>query len=188
MWDNMCRSFLSTDKTKNGWNNIARAKNYKPNKTKYYGRNNKGVTTLNLPYIALEAIKDMQGANDLQKLAAFWAKLDEYAELCREAALIHVNQLANTPSDVAPILWQHGALARLNEGESIAPLLYNGYSTTSLGFAGGYECVQALIGKSHTSEEGAHLMNEILKHLNDLCDKWNEKDNIGWGTYGTPQL
>ena len=171
-----CRSLLSVDKTRNGWNNLARAKNY-DGKPKYYGRFNKGVVTINLPDVGLSAHKDMK---------EFWRILDERLELCHKALLWRYQHLLGTKSDAAPILWQHGALARLNKGETIDALLKDGYSTISLGYAGIYECVMAMLGVSHTTPEGKQFAIEILKHLNDKCDEWNAKDDIGAGLYGTP--
>lgn len=172
-----CRSFLSVDETRNGWNNIARAKNY-DGKPKYYGRLNKGVCTINLPDVGLSAHKDMD---------TFWRILDERLELCHKALLWRHKHLLGTKSDAAPILWQYGALARLNKGEVIDPLLKDGYSTISLGYAGIYECVMAMLGVSHTTPEGKQFAIEILKHLNDKCDEWNAENNIGFSIYGTPQ-
>lgn len=171
-----CRSLLSVDKTRNGWNNLARAKNY-DDKPKYYGRFNKGVCTINLPDVGLSAHKDMN---------EFWRILDERLELCHKALLWRYKHLLGTKSDAAPILWQHGALARLNKGETIDALLKDGYSTISLGYAGIYECVMAMLGVSHTTPEGKQFAIEILKHMNDKCDEWNAKDDIGAGLYGTP--
>lgn len=173
-----CRSFLSVDETRNGWNNIARAKNY-DGKPKYYGRFNKAVCTINLPDVGLSAHKDMD---------AFWHILDERLELCHKALLWRYKHLLGTKSDAAPILWQHGALARLNKGETIDALLKDGYSTISLGYAGIYECVMAMLGVSHTTPEGKQFAIEILKHLNDKCDEWNAENNIGFSVYGTPQM
>ena len=172
-----CRSFLSVDETRNGWNNLARAKNY-DGKPKYYGRFNKAVVTINLPDVGLSAHKDMD---------AFWRILDERLELCHKALLWRYKHLLGTKSDAAPILWQHGALARLNKGETIDALLKDGYSTISLGYAGIYECVMAMLGVSHTTPEGKKFAIEILKHMNDKCDEWNTKNNIGFSVYGTPQ-
>lgn len=172
-----CRSFLSVDETRNGWNNLARAKNY-DGKPKYYGRFNKAVVTINLPDVGLSAHKDID---------EFWRILDERLELCHEALLWRYKRLLNTKSDAAPILWQHGALARLNKGETIDALLKDGYSTISLGYAGIYECVMAMLGVSHTTPEGKKFAIEILKHMNDKCDEWNAENNIGFSVYGTPQ-
>lgn len=171
-----CRSLLSVDNTRNGWNNIARAKNY-DGKPKYYGRFNKGVCTINLPDVGLSAHKDIN---------EFWRILDERLGLCHKALLWRHKHLMSTKSDVAPILWQHGALARFNKGEVLDPLLTGGYSTISLGYAGIYECVMAMLGVSHTTPEGKQFAIEILKHMNDKCDEWNAKDDIGAGLYGTP--
>lgn len=172
-----CRSFLSVDETRNGWNNVARAKNY-DGKPKYYGRFNGGVCTINLPDVGLSAHKDMD---------EFWRILDERLELCHKALLWRHKHLMGTKSDAAPILWQHGALARLNKGETIDALLKDGYSTMSLGYAGIYECVMAMLGVSHTTPEGKKFAIEILKHLNDKCTEWNAENNIGFSVYGTPQ-
>jgi len=172
-----CRSFLSVDETRNGWNNIARAKNY-DGKPKYYGRFNQGVCTINLPDVGLSAHKDMD---------EFWRILDERLELCHKALLWRHKHLLGTKSDAAPILWQYGALARLNKGETIDALLKDGYSTISLGYAGIYECVMAMLGVSHTTPEGKKFAIEILKHMNDKCDEWNAENNIGFSVYGTPQ-
>ena len=173
-----CRSFLSVDETRNGWNNIARAKNY-DGKPKYYGRLNKGVCTINLPDVGLSAHKDMD---------TFWRILDERLELCHKALLWRHKHLLGTKSDAAPILWQYGALARLSKGETIDALLKDGYSTISLGYAGIYECVMAMLGVSHTTTEGKKFAIEILKHMNDKCDEWNAENNIGFSVYGTPQM
>lgn len=171
-----CRSFLSVDETRNGWNNIARAKNY-DGKPKYYGRFNKAVVTINLPDVGLSAHKDMD---------EFWRILDGRLELCHKALLWRYKHLLGTKSDAAPILWQHGALARLNKGETIDALLKDGYSTISLGYAGVYECVMAMLGVSHTTPEGKQFAIEILKHLNDKCDEWNSECNMGASLYGAP--
>lgn len=171
-----CRSFLSVDETRNGWNNIARAKNY-DGKPKYYGRFNKAVVTINLPDVGLSAHKNMN---------EFWHILDERLELCHKALLWRYKHLLGTKSDAAPILWQHGALARLNKGETIDALLKDGYSTISLGYAGIYECVMAMLGVSHTTPEGKKFAIEILKHLNDKCDEWNAECNMGASLYGAP--
>lgn len=171
-----CRSLLSVDKTRNGWNNLARAKNY-DGKPKYYGRFNKAVVTINLPDVGLSANKNMD---------EFWRILDERLELCHKALLWRYEHLLGTKSDAAPILWQHGALARFKKGETIDALLEGGYSTISLGYAGIYECVMAMLGVSHTTPEGKKFAIDILKHLNDKCDAWNEDCNIGYSLYGSP--
>ena len=171
-----CRSLLSVDKTRNGWNNLARAKNY-DGKPKYYGRFNKAVVTINLPDVGLSANKNMD---------KFWSILDERLELCHKALLWRYEHLLGTKSDAAPILWQHGALARFKKGETIDALLEGGYSTISLGYAGIYECVMAMLGVSHTTPEGKKFAIDILKHLNDKCDAWNEDCNIGYSLYGSP--
>lgn len=171
-----CRSFLSVDETRNGWNNIARAKNY-DGKPKYYGRFNQAVVTINLPDVGLSAHKDMD---------EFWRIFDERLELCHKALLWRHTRLMGTKSDAAPILWQYGALARLNKGETIDALLKDGYSTISLGYAGIYECVMAMLGVSHTTPEGKKFAIEILKHLNGKCNEWNAENNVGASVYGAP--
>ena len=174
-----CRSFLTVDRfTEAGLGNIAKAKNYEPNKHKYYGRFNQGVVTLNLPYVALGSEKDIE---------KFWQLLDEYAELCHRALRLRHERLLNTKSDVAPILWQYGALARLDKGETINNLLYNGYSTISLGYAGLYECVKYLTGHSHSDEDiGEAFGIKVMQFLNDKCAKWKKEENIDYSLYGTP--
>ena len=169
-----CRSFLTVDRTKE---NLANAKNYDPNKHKYYGRFNAGVVTINLVDVACSSYGDMN---------KFWEILDERLELCHRALKERHKRLLGTPSDVAPILWQHGALARLEKGEKIDKLLYDGYSTISLGYAGLYECVKYMTGKSHTDPSATPFAIEVMQHLNDACAKWKEKENIDFSLYGTP--
>lgn len=172
-----CRSFLTPDRSEGGYNNVARAKNYVPGKSKYYGRFNQGVVTINLPDVALSAHGD---------LGLFWLIFDERLELCHRALRARHERLLGTLSDAAPILWQYGALARLPKGAPIDPLLYNGYSTISLGYAGLYECVKALTGHSHTDAEATPLALEIMQHMNDACNTWKEAENIDYSLYGTP--
>ena len=173
-----CRSFLTPDRfTDAGVGNIAKAKNYDPNKHKYYGRFNQGVVTLNLVDVALSS------GGDFEK---FWDILDERLDLCYRALMLRHNRLKGTPSDVAPILWQYGALARLEKGEVIDPLLYNGYSTISLGYAGLYECTKYMTGVSHTDENGKPFAILVMKRLNRFCKEWKEKENIDFSLYGTP--
>ena len=172
-----CRSFLTPDRTLSV-GNIAKAKNYVEGKGKYYGRFNQGVVTINLPDVALSSKKDING---------FWKILDERLELCHKALQIRHKRLSNATSDVAPILWQDGALARLEPGESIHELLHHGYSTISLGYAGLYECVKYMTGHSHTDNgEGKELGLEIMQHLNDATKKWKEEEDIDYSVYGTP--
>ena len=172
-----CRSFLTPDRTLSV-GNIAKAKNYVEGKGKYYGRFNQGVVTINLPDVALSSKKDIN---------VFWKILDERLELCHKALQIRHKRLSNATSDVAPILWQDGALARLEPGESIHELLHHGYSTISLGYAGLYECVKYMTGHSHTDNgEGKELGLEIMQHLNDATKKWKEEEDIDYSVYGTP--
>ena len=159
-----CRSALSPWKDANG--------NYK-----FYGRFNQGVVTLNLVDIALSSDKDM---------TRFWKIFDERLELCYKALMCRHNRLKGTLSDAAPILWQNGAIARLKKGEPIDHLLYNGYSTISLGYAGLCECVRYMTGKSHTDPEATPFAIKIMQHMNDACDKWKAETTIGFGIYGTP--
>ena len=159
-----CRSHLSNWKDENG--------NYK-----WYGRFNQGVVSLNLVQVALTANKDMK---------KFWEVLDERLDLCREALMVRHNLLLGTPSDISPIHWQHGGIARLEKGEKIDPLLKNGYSTLSLGYVGIYEMTQAMLGVSHTTEEGEEFALQVMNHLKDACDLWKKETGLGFGLYGTP--
>lgn len=159
-----CRSFLTPYIDENG-------------KAKYYGRFNQGVVTINLVDVACSSKRDMN---------KFWQIFDERLDLCYRALMCRHERLKGTPSDVAPILWQHGALARLKKGETIDKLLYGGYSTISLGYAGLYECVKYMTGKSHTDPNATPFAIEVMQHLNDACTKWKEKENIDFSLYGTP--
>jgi len=172
-----CRSFLTPDRSGNGYDNISRAKNYKPGKPKYYGRFNQGVVTVNLVDVALSAHGD---------IGKFWEIFDERMELCHRALQCRHNRLKGTRSDAAPILWQYGALARLDKGEKIDPLLYGGYSTISLGYAGLWECVFAMNGKKLTEPEGEAFGLEIMRKLNEYTAKWKAAENIDYSLYGTP--
>ncbi len=171
-----CRSFLTPDRSGNGWDNIANAKNY-DGKPKYYGRFNQGVVTINLVDVALSANKDEE---------AFWRIFDERLELCHRALQCRHKRLKGTLSDVAPILWQYGALARLKKGDTIDKLLYNGYSTISLGYAGLYECCMAMYGKSHTDPAVKPFALKVMQHMNDKCNEWKAAENIDYSLYGTP--
>lgn len=148
-------------------------------KGKYYGRFNQGVVTINLPYVALDS-------NGKENIQAFWKNFDETLDMCHRALRIRHEHLRGTVADVAPILWRYGAIARLKSGETIDKLLYGGYSTISLGYAGLYECVVALTGKSHTSPEGKKLAMQIMQHMNDKCAEWKAAENIDYSLYGTP--
>ena len=159
-----CRSFLTPYVDENG-------------KPKYYGRFNQGVVTINLVDVALSSGRDMD---------KFWKIFDERLNLCYEALLCRHKRLLGTLSDAAPILWQYGALARLKKGEPIDKLLFGGYSTISLGYAGLYECVKYMTGKSHTDEEAKPFALSVMQHMNDMCFKWREKHNIHFSLYGTP--
>lgn len=191
-----CRSFLTPDRfTDNGVGNIAKAKDYVPGKHKYFGRFNQGVVTINLVDAGLTAVnnlvsKDLTHADEAQHkqytLDEFWSVLDERLELCHKALRCRHERLKGTLSDTCPILWQHGALARLNKGETIDRLLYDGYSTISLGYAGLWECVYALIGKKLTEYEGKELGLEIMRKLNEYTAKWKKAENIDYSLYGTP--
>lgn len=171
-----CRSFLTPDRfTDAGIGNIANALNYVEGEHKYYGRFNQGVVTINLPDVALSSRKDME---------QFWKIFDERLELCHKALRCRHEHLKGTLSDISPIHWQHGAIARLKPGETIDKLLYDGYSTISLGYAGLYECVKYMTGKSHTKEKTFAL--SVMQHLNDACTKWKKEENIDYSVYGTP--
>ena len=172
-----CRSFLTPDRTGNGYDNVANAGNYEPGKPKYYGRFNQGVVTINLVDVACSSQGDEK---------KFWEIFDERLELCHEALMCRHNRLKGTLSDAAPILWQYGALARLPKGEPIDKLLYGGYSTISLGYAGLYECVKYMTGHSHTEAEGTPFALEVMQHMNDKCTEWKEASNIDFSLYGTP--
>ena len=172
-----CRSFLTPDRSGDGYGNVARAKNYEPGKPKYYGRFNQGVVTINLVDIALSAHGDMK---------KFWDLFEERCELCHRALRCRHERLKGTPSDAAPILWQYGALARLDKGEKIDKLLYGGYSTISLGYAGLWECVFAMIGKKLTEPEGEKFGLEVMEKLNEYTAKWKKAEDIDYSLYGTP--
>ena len=169
-----CRSFL-TPWTVEG--NPSKALNYKEGKGKYYGRFNQGVVTINLPDVGLSANKDMD---------KFWKILDERLDICHKALQCRHNRLKNVQAKRAPLLWQYGALARLDKDDTIEPLLLNNYSTLSLGYAGLYECVKAMTGKSHTDPEGKEFGLKIMQHLNDKCAEWKQAESIGYSLYGTP--
>ncbi|MBS6837341.1 MAG: anaerobic ribonucleoside-triphosphate reductase, partial [[Eubacterium] rectale] len=173
-----CRSFLTVDRCSQTAGNVAHAKNFDPNKRKYYGRFNQGVVTLNLVDVACSSEKDEE---------KFWKILDERLELCHRALMCRHKRLLGTKSDVAPILWQNGALARLKKGEVIDPLLFNGYSTISLGYAGLCECVRYMKGVSHTEpKEGTPFALKVMQRLNDACEQWKKESNIDFSIYGTP--
>ena len=172
-----CRSFLTPDRSGNGFNNVANALNYDPNKPKYYGRFNQGVVTINLPDVALSSHQDMD---------KFWKIFDERLELCHRALLCRHERLMGTLSDAAPILWQYGALARLKKGETIDKLLVGGYSTISLGYAGLYECVKYMTGHSHTEKEGTPFAMAVMQRMNDKCAEWKAESDIDFSLYGTP--
>lgn len=185
-----CRSFLTPDRSGNGWDNIANAGNYQPGKPKYYGRFNQGVVTINLPDVALSALKAWQALGEnssIQELYnIFWKIFDERLELCHKALQIRHERLSGTLSDASPIHWQYGALARLKKGETIDKLLHGGYSTISLGYAGLYECVKAMTGKSHTDPEGEPFALKVMQYMNDKCSAWKAAEDIDYSLYGTP--
>ena len=172
-----CRSFLTPDRSGNGYDNVAGALDYDPSKPKYYGRFKQGVVTINLVDVACSSERDMD---------RFWEILDERLELCHKALRCRHERLLGTPSDVAPILWQYGALARLKKGEKIDKLLYGGYSTISLGYAGLYEMCKYMTGKSHTDPAAKPFALAVMKRLNDACAKWKAAENIDYSIYGTP--
>lgn len=173
-----CRSFLTVDRFTSEVGNIANAKNFDIDKHKYYGRFNQGVVTISLPDIALSSNGDFD---------KFWDIFEERTELCHKALRARHDRLLGTSSDVAPILWQHGALARLKKHEKIDRLLYDGYSTISLGYAGLYECVKFMTGCSHSDEgKGEEFGLQVMQALNDKCNQWKEAENIDYSLYGTP--
>ena len=177
-----CRSFLTPDRVKT---NPANAKNWSPDKGKYWGRFNQGVVTVNLPYVALESVERAK-ENNTDVLTEFEKDLQETLELCHKALRCRHERLLGTKSDISPIHWQHGGLARLQPGETIDKLLYGGYSTISLGYAGLWECVKALNGEDLTSPDGEKLGLEIMQKLNDACSNWKAQEDIDYSVYGTP--
>lgn len=173
-----CRAFLTVDRFSEEYGNIANAMNYKPGERKYWGRFNMGVSTINLPHVALSS------GGDTDK---FWRILDKRLELNHRYLQKRINRLKGTPSDVAPILWQHGIYARLAPGETIDKLLYHGYATISLGYAGLHECVKYMTGESHMEgPKGKAFGLQVLQHLNDKCKEWREAEDIDYSVYGTP--
>lgn len=179
IYSHNCRSFLTPDRFTNaGLGNIANAKNYDPHKHKYYGRFNMGVVTINLVDAACSSGRDMD---------KFWNILNERLELCHKALRLRYEHLLGTPSDVAPILWQDGGLARLKHGETIDKLLTDGYATISLGYAGLAECVYYMLGESHTEPRGKDFGIKVMQALNDACNKWKTDENIDYSVYGTPK-
>ena len=173
-----CRSFLTPDRfTDAGVGNIAKAKNFDDKKHKYYGRFNQGVVTINLVDVACSSKKNE---------AAFWRILDERLDLCHRALRARHDRLVGTLSDSAPILWQNGAIARLAKGEKVDKLLYDGYSTISLGYAGVYEMTRYMKNASHTSPEGKEFALKVMEKLNEACNKWKNEENIDYSVYGTP--
>ena len=173
-----CRSFLTPDRfTETGAGNIANAGNYVPGERKYYGRFNQGVVTINLPDVALSSGGSMD---------KFWDIFEERLELCHKALRCRHERLKGTLSDAAPILWQYGALARLKKGEPIDKLLYGGYSTISLGYAGLYECVKFMTGKSHTDPAATPFALQVMQKMNDKCKEWKLAEDIDYSLYGTP--
>lgn len=172
-----CRSFLTPWRVPNERGNIAKSGNYEPGKHRYYGRFNQGVVTINLPDVALSSHRDEK---------EFWRIFDERLELCHKALRIRHERLLGTVSDIAPILYQHGAIARLKPGEVIDPLLYDGYSTISLGYAGLYEMTRFMTGQSHTEDKGKAFAMKVMQHMNDKCNEWKAAENIDYSLYGTP--
>ena len=178
IYSHNCRSFLTVDRFTDKVGNIANAKNFDPNKHKYYGRFNQGVVTISLPDIAFSSDGDFD---------KFWEIFEERTELCHKALRVRHERLLGTSSDVAPILWQHGAYARLKKHEKIDRLLYDGYSTISLGYAGLYECVKFMTGHSHSDEGiGEEFGLKVMQALNDKCNQWKQAENIDYSLYGTP--
>ena len=171
----MCRSFLTPDRCTE---NYAKALNWSPDKAKYYGRFNMGVTTINLADIAFSSKGDFN---------EFWRLLEKYCKICHTGLKARIDRLEEVTSDVAPILWQNGAFARLEKGEKLHDLIHHGYSTASLGFAGLYECVKYMTGHSHTDGGvGEKFGLEVMQKLNDYCAKWKAAEDIDYSVYGTP--
>ena len=179
----MCRSFLTPDRIKG---NPAKALNYIEGKGKYYGRFNMGVVTINLADIALSALKLAEdGAPTEEVYNEFWRLFEERTELCHKALRLRYERIAQITSDAAPLLWQHGAFARLDKHESVKSLLHGGYSTLSLGYAALYECVKAMTGYSHTGK-GKEFGLQVMQKLNDKCQQWKAEEDIDYSLYGTP--
>ena len=172
-----CRSFLTPDNFSDKVGNVANALNFKEGTHKYWGRFNQGVVTINLPYIALKANSDEK---------QFWVEFDKTLEICHKALRCRHERLLGTPSDIAPIHFQYGAIARLQKGEPIDKLLYNGYSTISLGYAGLYECCMAIKGKSHTDPSAKDFAKKVMQYMNDKCNQWKAEENIAYSLYGAP--
>ena len=177
IYSHNCRSFLTPDRFSEIKGNISKAKNFKEGKHKYYGRFNQGVVTINLVDVACSSYKDMD---------KFWEILDERLELCHRALQCRHKRLLGTPADIAPILFRYGAIARLGKGEVIDPLLFDGYSTISLGYAGISEMCYYMTGLSHTSPEGQKFALAVMQKLNDKCAEWKKAENIDYSVYGTP--
>lgn len=172
-----CRSFLTPDRFSLTAGNLSKAKNFNKDKPKYYGRFNQGVVTINLVDVALSSNKDID---------EFWRIFDKRLDLCHKALRARHERLLGTSSNVAPILWRYGAIARLDNGEKIDKLLYNGYSTISLGYAGLYECVKYMTGCSNSEGVGKEFGLKVMKHLNDKCAEWKQAENIDYSPYGSP--
>lgn len=172
-----CRSFLTPDTFSETKGNIAKAKNFDKSKHHYWGRFNQGVVTVNLPYVALKAERNEE---------KFWQEFEKTLEICHKALRCRHERLKGTPSDIAPIHFQYGAIARLEKGETIDKLLYNNYSTISLGYAGLYECCMAIRGKSHTDPQAKDFALAVMQKLNDKCEEWKQEENIGYSVYGSP--
>lgn len=185
-----CRSFLTPDISGNAFGNVMNLSEGETTKPKYYGRFNQGVVTINLVDVALSAKKEWENSeksDDIQDLYdRFWSIFDERLEMCHWALQIRHQRLEGTVSDVSPIHWQYGGLARLKKGETIDKLLHGNYSTISLGYAGLYECVKAITGKSHTDEDAMPFALEIMQYMNDKCSKWRAAENVSYSLYGTP--
>lgn len=183
IYSHNCRSFLTADDGSFG--NVSGALNYMPGQHKYYGRFNQGVVTINLVDVACSAVKESE-EKGTDRFDEFWKIFDERLELCHRALRCRHERLLGTVSDVAPILWQYGALARLKKGEKIDRLLYNNYSTISLGYAGLYEMCVAMTGHSHTDPDAKPFALEVMQHMNDKCTEWKTAENISYSLYGTP--
>ena len=178
IYSHNCRSFLTPDRFSEIFGNISKAGNFKEGKHKYYGRFNQGVCTINLVDVACSSGKDMD---------KFWEILDERLELCHRALRCRHERLLGTPADIAPILFRYGAIARLDKGEKIDKLLYNGYSTISLGYAGLFEMCNYMTGASHTDPKvGKPFAMKVMQRLNDKCNEWKAAENIDYSVYGTP--
>lgn len=176
---------MTPDRSGNGYDNVAKAKNY-DGKPKYYGRANIGVTTVNLADTGLSALTEADKHNDSDIEKYFWPIFDKRLEMCHQAQKIRAERVSNICAGVAPIMWCDGAIARLDPDEKLDKLVHGGFFTSSIGFAGLYECVKAVTGESHTQTNGKDFGLRVMQHMNDMCNKWKDEEDIDYSIYGSP--